>query len=217
MEDDDEETVLGAGGGADDVCARSPCADGAGNHGYMHAFSRRQKDAGTHDGWAVSDVLGLFVGSYAYVEIEAEESVGGLYVQFYEDIAALEVQITDDAGAWRTVAVSGGSFLNEYIALDAGTETVRIRPKDGKGRLFIAELHVFGEGDAPDWVQQWEAPLDKADLLALAAHPDDELLFLGGTIPYYAGERAGMCRWPTLCRRCHIGGWNCWTVCGSAG
>ena len=26
-------------------------------------------------------------GSYAYVEIEAEESVGGLYVQFYEDIA----------------------------------------------------------------------------------------------------------------------------------
>ena len=21
----------------------------------------------------------------------------------------------------------------------------------------------------------------------------------------------------TLCRRCHIGGWNCWTVCGSAG
>lgn len=127
-------------------------------------------------------------GSYAYVEIEAEESVGGLYVQFYEDIAALEVQTTDDAGAWRTVAVSGGSFLNEYMALDAGTETVRIRPKDGKGRLFIAELHVFGEGDAPDWVQQWEAPLDKADLLALAAHPDDELLFLGGTIPYYAGE-----------------------------
>ena len=127
-------------------------------------------------------------GSYAYVEIEAEESVGGLYVQFYEDIAALEVQTTDDAGAWRTVAVSGGSFLNEYIALDAGTETVRIRPKDGKGRLFIAELHVFGEGDVPDWVQQWEAPLDKADLLALAAHPDDELLFLGGTIPYYAGE-----------------------------
>ena len=96
-------------------------------------------------------------GSYAYVEIEAEESVGGLYVQFYEDIAALEVQTTDDAGAWRTVAVSGGSFLNEYIALDAGTETVRIRPKDGKGRLFIAELHVFGEGDVPDWVQQWEA------------------------------------------------------------
>ena len=102
-------------------------------------------------------------GSYAYVEIEAEESVGGLYVQFYEDIAALEVQTTDDAGAWRTVAVSGGSFLNEYIALDAGTETVRIRPKDGKGRLFIAELHVFGEGDTPDWVQQWEAPLDKAE------------------------------------------------------
>ncbi len=30
---------------------------------------------------------------------------------------------------------------------------------------------------------------DKADLLVLAAHPDDELLYFGGAIPYYAGER----------------------------
>lgn len=126
---------------------------------------------------------------YAYVDVESEEAVGGLYVQFYEDIAALEVQVKDDAGAWRTAATSGGEFLSTYIALDEGATAVRIRPKDGRGRLFIAELHVFGEGDAPDWVQQWEAPLDKADLLALAAHPDDEILFLGGTIPYYAGER----------------------------
>lgn len=110
MEDDDEETVLGAGGGADDVCAYSPCADGAGNHGYMHAFSRRQKTLGRMTDGQYQTYWASSSGSYAYVEIEAEESVGGLYVQFYEDIAALEVQTTDDAGAWRTVAVSGGSF-----------------------------------------------------------------------------------------------------------
>ena len=36
------------------------------------------------------------------------------------------------------------------------------------------------------------APLpdgEKDDLLVLAGHPDDEILFFGGTIPYYAGER----------------------------
>lgn len=126
--------------------------------------------------------------SYAYVQIEAEEAIGGVYVQFYDDATAFEVQVRDEAGEWQTVAERDGAFLAEYAALNAGADTVRIRPKDGKGRLFIAELHVFGEGDAPDWVQQWEAPLEKADLLALAAHPDDELLFLGGTIPYYAGE-----------------------------
>ena len=86
------------------------------------------------------------------------------------------------------VAQTDGAFLAAYAAVDAGAKTVRIRPKDGKGRLFIAELRVLGEGDAPSWVQQWQAPLEKADLLALAAHPDDEILFLGGTIPYYAGE-----------------------------
>lgn len=126
--------------------------------------------------------------SYAYVQIEAGETIGGVYVQFYDNATAFEVQTQDESGSWQTVAERDGAFLAEYAALDAGASTVRIRPKDGKGRLFIAELHVFGEGDAPDWVQQWEAPLEKADLLALAAHPDDEILFLGGTIPYYAGE-----------------------------
>ena len=110
------------------------------------------------------------------------------YVQFYDDAAALDVQTRDASGAWQTVAQTDGAFLAAYAAVDAGAKTVRIRPKDGKGRLFIAELRVLGEGDAPGWVQQWQAPLEKADLLALAAHPDDEILFLGGTIPYYAGE-----------------------------
>lgn len=35
----------------------------------------------------------------------------------------------------------------------------------------------------------WDPPCTKADLLVLSAHPDDELLYFGGTIPTYAGER----------------------------
>ena len=106
----------------------------------------------------------------AYVEIEAEDAIGGVYVQFYDDAAALDVQTRDASGAWQTVAQTDGAFLAAYAAVDAGAKTVRIRPKDGKGRLFIAELRVLGEGDAPGWVQQWQAPLEKADLLALAAY-----------------------------------------------
>ena len=71
-------------------------------------------------------------GSYAYVEIEAEEAVGGLYVQFYEDIAALEVQTTDDAGAWRTVfplafAVKHAVFHVQHADLfaEAGKRTLQ--------------------------------------------------------------------------------------------
>ena len=88
----------------------------------------------------------------AYVEIEAEDAIGGVYVQFYDDAAAFDVQTRDASGAWQTVAQTDGAFLTAYAAVDAGAKTVRIRPKDGKGRLFIAELRVFSEGDAPGWV-----------------------------------------------------------------
>ena len=40
----------------------------------------------------------------AYVEIEAEDAIGGVYVQFYDDAAALDVQTRDASGAWQTVA-----------------------------------------------------------------------------------------------------------------
>jgi len=41
----------------------------------------------------------------------------------------------------------------------------------------------------PDDIHDWQPPLDKADLMVVSAHCDDELIFFGGTIPYYAGER----------------------------
>ena len=115
--------------------------------------------------------------------------MGSIYIQFFENAVPFDVQTPDEAGNWQTISTYETGFLAQYVPLDAGYEKIRIRPKDAQGRLFIIELHVFAEGDAPDWVQKWEPTLEKADLLALAAHPDDEILFLGGTIPYYAGEK----------------------------
>lgn len=127
----------------------------------------------------------------AYLDIEAPQGqkMGSVYIQFFENAAPFDVQTPDEAGNWQTISTYETGFLAQYVPLDAGYEKIRIRPKDAQGRLFIIELHVFAEGDAPDWVQKWEPTLEKADLLALAAHPDDEILFLGGTIPYYAGEK----------------------------
>ena len=58
----------------------------------------------------------------------------------------------------------------------------------GKHRLIFNEVYVFGEGKAPDWVQHWEETEEKADLMLLVAHPDDELLFFAGFLPTYASE-----------------------------
>ena len=127
----------------------------------------------------------------AYLDIEAPQGkkMGSVYIQFFENAAPFDVQTPDEAGNWQTISTYETGFLAQYVPLEAGYEKIRIRPKDAQGRLFIVELHVFTEGDVPVWVQKWEPTLAKADLLALAAHPDDEILFLGGTIPYYAGEK----------------------------
>jgi LmbE family N-acetylglucosaminyl deacetylase len=55
--------------------------------------------------------------------------------------------------------------------------------------LRIAEVTLFSEGPLPEEIHAWQPPLTKADLLVVSAHCDDELIFFGGTIPYYAGER----------------------------
>lgn len=130
-------------------------------------------------------------GNRARLEIDAPESgrIGGVYLQFYNSPCAFDVQVRDANGEWVTAASCDTDFLTGYAALPQGAQAVCVRPQGNGNRLILAEVRVFAEGEAPSWVQQWQPPLEKADLLVLSAHPDDELLFMGGTIPYYAGER----------------------------
>ena len=109
-----------------------------------------------------------------------------VYSQFYRTATAFDVQTLSEEGKWRTAASCGTDYLTGYVQLETPVSAVRIVPQSG--RMYIAEVHVFAEGDAPDWVQRWEPPLEKADLLVISGHPDDEVLFMGGTIPYSAGQ-----------------------------
>lgn len=100
-------------------------------------------------------------------------------------------------GDWTLTAVeaSGGEteyncgkygFLHEYIRLDSPASKFRFSfsgdiPINGK-------VYAFGEGAVPDWVERWEPPCDKADLLVFPAKPGDEYLYFGGALPYYADK-----------------------------
>lgn len=92
-------------------------------------------------------------------------------------------------GKWRVVAEGGTDYLHALVELN-GQNHFRIVENSGvTTRLKFNEVFVFGEGELPDWVQRWQPTAEKADLLVLATHPDDELIFFGGTIPTYAVER----------------------------
>lgn len=77
-------------------------------------------------------------------------------------------------------------FLHEYIELPSRSDVLEIIIPEGGAS--IAGLSPLTGETLPDWVQVWEPPHDKADLLVLSSHSDDEILFFGGTIPYYTSE-----------------------------
>lgn len=125
-----------------------------------------------------------------YLEIETPpgERAGGLYVCFSEMPERWAVEEERD-GAWQTLCEGGTDYLHAYVPLDGATH-VRIVDTDAyAARLKINELFVLSQGETPGWVQRWEPTPEKADLLILSAHPDDELIFFGGAIPTYAVER----------------------------
>ena len=120
----------------------------------------------------------------AELKLENPNSISSLYLLF--DLEYGEYTITDNISGKVYTAGSYG-FLHEYIVLDAPTTSLTIRFTNGTVRL--SELYTFAAGKAPDFVQQWAAPLDgKADIVLFATHGDDDQLFFAGLLPYYAAE-----------------------------
>ena len=123
-----------------------------------------------------------------YLEVVTPEGAPcyGLYISFAGREAPYQVQQMNRQGEWETVLQDSRLYANSYLPLP-GLSCFRIAP-DGGEDISIAEIHLFGEGKKPGWVQDWKPFEGKADLMVLSAHGDDELLFFGGVIPYYAGE-----------------------------
>ena len=84
-----------------------------------------------------------------------------------------------------TYTVEKDGFLHQYVQLHAPASEVVLNIDSA-----LCDVYAF-EPDSrlPDWVQIWQPAHERADLLLLPTHGDDEFVFFGGMIPYYAGER----------------------------
>ena len=125
---------------------------------------------------------------YLEFQLPEGETAGWLYVCFADMPQSWAVEEKID-GKWQVVADGSTDYIHTLVELN-GQNRFRIVENSGiTTRLKLNEVFVFGAGDLPDWVQRWEPTVEKADLLVLATHPDDELIFFGGTIPTYAVEQ----------------------------
>lgn len=133
----------------------------------------------------------IWYAKRGWIQIELPENQPAhmLYICFYRQAVPVTIQVPDGSGGYRDEVMVDDPYLHQFVPLP-GVTSVRIRITDEskKEMLRLTELYFFGEGEKPDWVQTWRAA-EKADILLLSAHADDELLWFGGTLPYYAGER----------------------------
>lgn len=118
------------------------------------------------------------------ISLESTESIAHLYIEFD--------RLPQD---WKLIAggkeyLCDGGYLHQYIDVAAlcGEQTEITLQFDQK--TAIADLYFFEKGEPlPAYVQQWNAPCEKADLMLISSHSDDEQLFFAGMLPYYAVER----------------------------
>ena len=128
-----------------------------------------------------------------WIVLRSEEPIASLYLCFDLQPETWEIQIASGEIAsgeeWVTVWTGPSPYVHVYIPLPSPSRTVRFWCPVTKTRTQIAELRAYGTGSFPAGAQNWLPPTENADILFLATHADDELIFFGGGIPTYAAER----------------------------
>ena len=126
-------------------------------------------------------------GGPSRVTVSREGGIAALYLEF--DRMPQPWTLTDPATG-RSLSCGENGFLHEYVDVSALGEPLssEVVLEFDQG-VSIGELYAFSEGTLPDWVQRWEPPCERADLLLISSHSDDEQLFFAGVLPYYAVER----------------------------
>lgn len=124
-------------------------------------------------------IVTLNKGNRLTVTSKDGQNITGVYICW--DSPSKEWTLTTDNG---DIACGRNGFLHEYVKLEQGSKSVTVIIPDNGMR--ISELRIFSEGELPNDVQVWNPPCEKADILLVSSHADDEILFFGGILPTYA-------------------------------
>ena len=124
-----------------------------------------------------------------WVVLSSDKPIYGLYLCFQKMPDTYVIQ-KESGDGWVTVAEGGTPrYHHAFFELD-GLKKIRIlSTMEKKNVMGFNEIFAFGKGEVPDWVQRWEEPAGSTDILFLSTHPDDDVLFLGSAITWYAAEQ----------------------------
>ncbi len=113
----------------------------------------------------------------------------GIYIRWAKGPHPWKLEATLADGRLEEGNHGAMGFIQEYVPLPENTVSFRIITEDGAARpLRMVELEVYTHGTLPESVHIWEPTPSTAEIMFLATHQDDEILYFGGAIPWYAGE-----------------------------
>ena len=117
-----------------------------------------------------------------HVVISSDTPFAALYFIWHEQQGTYTVQ-------WEGGSVQGGQhgFIHEYISLGESVTSVTLVFTENTNAL--SELYLYTEGTPPEDVQIWQPPCEQADILVFPTHSDDDTLFFGALMAYYAIEK----------------------------
>ncbi len=171
------------------LCAGSFCEEDAKE--ITRECTITSKKSGVHKMWD-GNVKEYWISrsGYSTVEIEIPEgkTAGGILIEWFAAFEKFEVSEYDQGGSLINEYTSDGYYRGyvSYLPLMKETKKVEIKVyQEGK----ISEIHVYSDGEKNPDIQKWENPVEKADIMLLVAHQDDEVLWFGGLLPYYGVVR----------------------------
>ena len=124
------------------------------------------------------------------VTLSCEDGLSCVYIEFdWLPEGKWTVKDTQSNASGASKECGGSGFLHEYQELEDlfGHKPTDIEISFQEGTQ-IANIYAFA-AEAPKWVQKWQPMLEKADLLLVSTHSDDEQLFFAGLLPYYVNEK----------------------------
>lgn len=116
-----------------------------------------------------------------------EEADAVLMTLEWKDIPdPFTVELTDAEGRSLSLLTKPGGFFIDAVQLTPEVRGIILTPQSNSDAL--SSVRVYNEPYPRHVIQEWQAVPEKLDILFIATHQDDELLFFGGAIPEYAAR-----------------------------
>ena len=135
-----------------------------------------------------SNYATFYKGQAVTIQAPEGKTIGALMIKWQVQPKVKVVLLrSDDGNKFTEVLREDCKYAQQLIVLD-NPETI-LRFKAASGQMEVNEIVVLTPGEIPASIPQWKDAPEKVDLMLFSTHPDDEVLWFGGLLPYYAGEQ----------------------------